>query len=198
MKKHGQTTIGVVYYTMEMYDMERSLPVTLLILSDSHGRPDRIQEAIRRVRPDGILFCGDGLRDLNTCELPCPLYAVSGNCDWLSAPIIVNGRALEPETEELVTVEGVRILLIHGHTYHVKSGLLSAVYRAMALDADLLVFGHTHLPLELHLLPEDEKGLLPVSKPLTLFNPGSLGDRNASFGTVTIRNGQLLCGHGTL
>ena len=36
--------------------------MTLLILSDSHGRPDRIEEALRRVKPDGLLFAGDGLR----------------------------------------------------------------------------------------------------------------------------------------
>ena len=46
--------------------------MTLLVLSDSHGRPDLIEEAIRRVRPDGILFAGDGLRDLTRVELPAP------------------------------------------------------------------------------------------------------------------------------
>ena len=62
--------------------------MTLLILSDSHGRPDRVAEAIRRVRPDGILFAGDGLRDLSYCDPPvsgsCPLWAVKGNlCSML-------------------------------------------------------------------------------------------------------------------
>jgi hypothetical protein len=52
--------------------------------------------------------------------------------------------------------------------------------------------------VELHLRPDDERSLLPVTKPLTVFNPGSLGDRNASFGTVTLRGGVLLCGHGSL
>ena len=55
--------------------------MTYLILSDSHGRPDLVQEAIDRTKPDGILFCGDGLRDLTYAELPalaegCPLWAV--------------------------------------------------------------------------------------------------------------------------
>ena len=171
--------------------------MTLLVLSDSHGRPDHVEEAIRRVRPDGILFAGDGLRDLTRTDIPCPLWAVAGNCDW-SPTLIVGGRTLEATDEELITVEGVRILLMHGHKYGVKGGLLPAVYRAMEQNAHILVFGHTHIPLEHHLLPDDQRSLLPVSEPLTLFNPGSIGSSDASFGTITIRNGQVLCGHGTL
>ena len=170
--------------------------MTLLVLSDSHGRPDLIEEAIRRVRPDGILFAGDGLRDLTRVEIPCPLWAVSGNCDWLSAPLIINGSAFEPQTEELVTVEGIRILLTHGHKYGVKSGPTAAAYRALELGADILVYGHTHVPVEYRLPPAE--GGSEERKPLILFNPGSIGDRDGSFGTITIRGGVILCGHGTL
>ena len=170
--------------------------MTLLVLSDSHGRPDLIEEAIRRVRPDGILFAGDGLRDLTRVELPCPLWAVSGNCDWLSAPLIISGNAFEPQTEELVTVEGIRILLTHGHKYGVKSGPTAAAYRALELGADILVYGHTHVPVEYRLPPAE--GGSEERKPLILFNPGSIGDRDGSFGTMTIRKGVILCGHGKL
>ena len=171
--------------------------MTLLILSDSHGHADRVKEVIRRVRPDGILFAGDGLRDLSYCDLPCPLWAVRGNCDWIASPLIVNGSVLDTEEETLVTLEGIRILLIHGHRYGVKSGPGAAIRRAIALKADVLIFGHTHLPLELHLSP-DTSSDYGVPAPLTVFNPGSLGDRSASFGTLTIRGGQLLFGHGEL
>ena len=177
--------------------------MTYLILSDSHGRPDRIEEAVRRVRPDGILFAGDGLRDLARAELPAlaqgyPLWAVSGNCDWLTTPLVINDTLVEPEPEELILLEGIRVLLIHGHRYGVKGGLGSAVARAVQRDADLLIYGHTHLPVELHLRPDDRRADLSVTKPLTLFNPGSLGDRDASFGTLTLRDGQMLLGHGNL
>ena len=171
--------------------------MTLLILSDSHGHPDRISEAIRRVRPDGILFAGDGLRDLTYCDIPCPLWVARGNCDRTAFPLIVGGELLEAEEEMLVTVEGVRILLTHGHRYGVKSSLGAAVARASLLQADALVYGHTHLPVELHLSPERPADY-GVSAPLTVFNPGSIGDPSASFGTLTIRNGRLLFGHGEL
>ena len=172
--------------------------MTLLILSDSHGRPDRVEEALRRVKPDGLLFAGDGLRDLTCREIPCPFWAVAGNCDWISSPLIVNGSLFEPETEELAVIEGVRILLIHGHRYGVKGGPGQAIARAVQRDADVLVFGHTHTPLELHLSPDSGRSDFSVAKPLTVFNPGSLGDRNASFGTLTVKGGQLLFGHGEL
>lgn len=172
--------------------------MTLLVLSDSHGRPDRMEEVIRRVRPDGILFAGDGLRDLSRVEIPAPLWAVAGNCDWLTSPVIVDGNVLEPNTEELISVEGVRILLMHGHLRDVKSGPARAIYRALELEADILVYGHTHLPVEYCLRPDDPRLAFELTKPLTVFNPGSLGDRDGSFGTITIRRGQILCGHGTV
>lgn len=176
--------------------------MTLLILSDSHGHVDAISEAIRRVRPDGILFAGDGLRDLSYVSVPCPLWAVRGNCDWSLTPLIVNGQ--EVSTPEFVTLtpEGVKILLLHGHTVDVKSGLGRAVQRAVAMEADILVFGHTHLPLEYRITPAEAADLgIPaggMEKDLLLFNPGSIGGREGSFGTLTLRNGQALFGHGKL
>ncbi len=177
--------------------------MTLLVLSDSHGRSDLINEAIRRARPDGILFAGDGLRDLSYCDLPdrgegCPLWAVAGNCDRMTAPLIINGRRFEPENEELAVVEDMRILLMHGHRYGVKGGLGHAIARAVQREADVLVFGHTHVPLELHLRPDSGRTDFSVIKPLTVFNPGSLAERRATFGTLTVRGGILLCGHGEL
>ena len=171
--------------------------MTLLLLSDSHGRADRVAEAIRRVRPDGILFAGDGLRDLTYCDIPCPLWAVRGNCDWMTSPLIIGGANFQPEDEESIMVEGIRILLTHGHKYGVKGGLGTAIARAAGNEADVLVFGHTHVPLELHLSP-DTACAFTVNRPLTVFNPGSLGDRTPSFGTLTIRGGQVLFGHGEL
>ena len=84
------------------------------------------------------------------------------------------------------------------NTCGVKSGLGGAIQQAIRREADLLVYGHTHLPTELHLRPEDGRADFGVIKPLTVFNPGSIGDRDASFGTVTIRDGVILCGHGNL
>ena len=172
---------------------------TLCILSDSHGRVDALTEAIRRARPDGILFAGDGLRDLTHTDLPCPLWAVQGNCDWMSLPMIIGGSLCIPTEEELILWEGLRILLCHGHRLGVKSGLSVAAAHAAARDADVLVFGHTHVPLEQRIPAGEVVGGIPLKKDLYLFNPGSIGDGlDPTFGTLTVRDGVPLFGHGKL
>ena len=168
--------------------------MTLLLLSDSHGKSDRMTEAIARVRPDALLFAGDGLRDLTRVDIPCPFWTVTGNCDVSTLPLVVGDTALEARDEELISIGGIRILLMHGHRYAVKHTLTVAVSRAAELQADVLVFGHTHTPTELTLHPDNAWGI-PLEKPLTVVNPGSLGDYSASFATLTVRNGVVLVGH---
>ena len=172
---------------------------TLCILSDSHGRPDAITEVIRRVRPDGVLFAGDGLRDLTHTDLPCPLWAVQGNCDWMTLPLLIGGSLCIPSEEEILVWEGLRILLCHGHRLGVKSGLAIAVAHAAQRGADVLVFGHTHEPLERRIPAGETVGGVLLEKDLYLFNPGSIGDGlDPTFGTLTVRGGVPLFGHGKL
>ena len=173
---------------------------TLCILSDSHGHPDAIAEALRRARPDGILFAGDGLRDLShTDTAGTPLWAVQGNCDWMTLPLLIGGSLCIPTDEELILWEGLRILLCHGHTLGVKSGLSVAAAHAASRGADVLVFGHTHAPLERHIPAGETVGGVVLEKDLYLFNPGSIGDfLEPTFGTLTVRDGVPLFGHGKL
>lgn len=169
----------------------------ILILSDTHGNSDLITEVLRKCRPDILLYAGDGLRDLTYCDIPCPLYAVRGNCDWSTPPLsCVGGEILDELT---CTHDGVKILLMHGHTRHVKSGLALAVKQAVETDADILVFGHTHMPLHMTLMPHGTHDFADIlTKPLHIFNPGSLREYPHSFGTITIRDGVPLLNHGQL
>ena len=167
--------------------------MNILIISDSHGRSDLVCEVIDRTNPDAILFTGDGLRDLSYVDPSCEVYAVRGNCDLVTFSCAVEGDCPE---ETLVMISGARILLMHGHRYGVKSGLGSAIARAAERNADVLVFGHTHRPAELCIRPDADSGYgACLQKPLWVFNPGSLG-YGGSFGTLTIRNGQILFGLG--
>ncbi len=174
----------------------------LLILSDSHGRVEAIEAAVRRAHPDALLFAGDGLRDLARADLPpgLPVYAVVGNCDTCLLPIVVGGEVIDPEEELLLSPDGVRILLCHGHTLGVKHGPGGAIARAAARDVDVLVFGHTHEPLSRTLLPNAPEAIaLGLRRPLLLLNPGSIGSRtSATFATLTLRGGVPLAGHGQL
>ena len=167
--------------------------MTILVISDTHGRSDRIRELLRlHSEASAVLFLGDGLRDLpqdlTVSERP-RLYAVSGNCD----PYLVSGISLGEEA--LVNFGSYRFLLMHGHRHSVKSGRERAVSYAMARGADVLLYGHTHVPEERYIPPEEG------GRPLWIFNPGSLGapqDGSPSYGLIQIRGGQILFSHGRL
>ena len=170
----------------------------LLILSDSHGHTRNLREILARQvqKPEAVLFLGDGLRDLGClglAEKGITLHAVKGNCDSYTYP--------EPDepNERILCVGGIKICMMHGHTRHVKDGWTPAAAHAARQGADLLLFGHTHEPIEEHLPAGTVLGGVPLEKPLTVFNPGTVGGgwgKDASFGTLTVRGDTFLCGHG--
>ncbi len=164
-----------------------------LIVSDSHGRVENIQTAIERQikSPDAILFLGDGARDLDRLFLvDTPLWAVRGNCDWYSSD-------LADRTERLLYLEGHTILLCHGHEWGVKGGLGALISHAADVGADIVLFGHTHVPTLQTIAAGETVGKTTLSRPMYLFNPGSIG-YEGSFGTLTLRGDTVLFSHGCL
>jgi putative phosphoesterase len=170
----------------------------LLVLSDSHGRADRIREAVSRARgADMILFLGDGLRDLALLEDgdAARLCAVRGNCDgslFFSDDV--------PE-ERFLALDAYHILMMHGHTHDVKYGIDRAVAYAAARGADALLYGHTHERKDTYLPAGTVVGKTVLEKPMHVFNPGSIGLPNGSapsYGWVDLRPQGIVCSHGTL
>lgn len=137
-----------------------------LVLSDSHGNVDNMVRAVELVKPQGIIHLGDGWRDVEELrELfpSLPLEQVPGNCDF--------GRF--EALERVLILDDHRVLIAHGHTLGVKTGLLRAQYRALEMNADILLFGHTHVPL-----------VDAASRPM-MMNPGSIGDpRRPTYGVL--------------
>ena len=162
-----------------------------LIFSDSHGCLEKMSAALSRQvnSPDGILFLGDGARDIDRFfVVDTPIWAVRGNCDWSSSD-------LADKTERLLHIEGHTILLCHGHEWGVKSGLGALTAHAAELSADIVLFGHTHVPT-LKIISVGEKiGDTTLSRPMHLFNPGSIG-YEGSFGTLTVKGDTVLFSHG--
>ena len=77
---------------------------------------------------------------------------------------------------------GVRILMMHGHTRHVKSGPMAAMYAARECGADILLFGHTHQPL------------VDRSGDLWVMNPGCIGPSpRRTYGVITLEDGRVDC-----
>ena len=146
--------------------------MNVLVVSDSHGKVNKLIQAVEQVHPSYVLHLGDCQRDLEKLRQAFPMLpmeGVPGNCDY--------GSCDQPE--RLIELGGVRILMLHGHTRGVKSDVMRAVWAARECGAQVLLFGHTHRR-------ELVRG---VGTAATVFNPGSLRD-GGSYGVITIENGK--------
>ena len=129
--------------------------------------------AIDRHLPHQVIHLGDMMYDAEEVaeHYPkLPFCLVPGNCDgWGTAvPIKKN-----------ITLGGKSVLLSHGHRWGVKSGYDMAISDARAVGADILLFGHTHVPYCQQL----EDGLW-------VMNPGPA---RSSYGLIVLGNGGIDC-----
>lgn len=165
-----------------------------LIFSDAHGRASRMERVLQAqpTAPSAVFFLGDGLRDSHFPVFERQtLYAVKGNCDGG-----LFGGLLPYGEECVVSLEGHRILAVHGHRFGVKSGLGGLISYAASIEADIVLFGHTHTPLEQVLPAGTVVGGKALAYPMHLFNPGSLAE--GSFGTLLVRGESVLFSHGSI
>jgi putative phosphoesterase len=139
----------------------------LLVVGDTHGRIQVVQKALETCRGDILLCTGDFYNDgvKLARSLQIPFYGVTGNCD----------RGSASKEEQLLELGGRRVFLSHGHRYGVKRGLQSLYYRACEAEAELVLFGHTHVAL-----CEKVEGIW-------LLNPGSPSlPRNPGRGSIAM------------
>lgn len=161
-----------------------------LCFSDSHGSSYNIRAALSK-HPDAevIFYLGDGLRDIGdfASDRSRAWLAVQGNCDYSA----LLGDIFVKKTDS-ITLMGKRIFFTHGDLYGVKYGLDGVKKLAIDHSADLVLFGHTHQPLEKY-ISTDEGGFY-------LFNPGSIGGgyEGASYGVINITDMGILLSHGRL
>jgi uncharacterized protein len=169
---------------------------TLGVISDTHI-PDRRRSLHPQIIPifreagvSAILHAGDVIspKVLASLNQVAPVYAVRGNRDWVWLRQLPFDRML--------SIQGVTIALTHGHgrwwTYlvgridYIRYGVRQERYQLRLLktypQAQVIVFGHTHRPINLWV-----DGRL-------LFNPGSphFPDKNEftpSIGLLHILNG---------
>ena len=167
----------------------------LLIFSDAHGSADGMRRALsRQLRaPDAVCFLGDGVLDAADMEREgrCVWHCVRGNCDWGA---LGAGFA----EERVLELAGHRLLLTHGHRYFVKEGLSRLLSHAASIDADIVLFGHTHEPTERVIPAGTVVDGVALSRPVYLFNPGSIGMRAGSFGTLLLSKDTVLLSHGSV
>ena len=152
----------------------------VVVLADTHAPrrwrvcPPRVAEQLRGA--DLILHAGDVCTVSVLAELAeyAPVVAVLGNND--EPDVAAWGAA---ETAEL-DLEGLSVAMVHDSG--ATTGRLVRMRRRFPA-ADLVVFGHSHIPL-------DESG--PA---LRIFNPGSPTDRRrqpqGTLGVLQIDSGRL-------
>ena len=149
----------------------------IAVISDSHNDIKAV-EAVKQYieKADALIFLGDGQEDLKriTSDFTGEVYAVKGNCD-------IGG--VNPE-EMLIEISSKRIFLCHGNNYGVKMDYNRIYYKAKSVEADIVLFGHTHIAMI-----EEYDGI-------TLMNPGSIflgyGKFRRSLGYIEIlENGHV-------
>lgn len=141
-----------------------------LVISDSHGDVGAVYRALAaQPEAEAVLHLGDGAADLTAVSSAFPqlaFYQVRGNGDFAS-----DAAGIPYAREECLG--GKRFFLTHGHLYGVKSDPLRVIYAARERGADVLLYGHTHLPLT-----DYEDGL-------HILNPGSLR-ASGTYGVVDL------------
>ncbi|AIQ51147.1 MULTISPECIES: metallophosphoesterase family protein [Paenibacillus] len=157
------------------------------VVSDTHlsrsakALPQTLVEEFRQV--DQILHLGDWVAmeiyDL-LAEL-APVEGIAGNNDGQE----IIRRFGE---QKIVTLDGVRIGMIHGHAPYSRKGTDgNALLAFEGEEVDCILFGHSHQPLM-----RRENGVL-------LFNPGSPTDKRRekqySFGILDIEDGKISARH---
>lgn len=126
----------------------------VLIVSDTHGKEDRLLTVIEKEKPiDKIIHLGDLECDVQYIEqiTDCVCFAVKGNNDYYSSL----------PADNIVMLGRHRAFITHGHYYGVHFGTKDLLRHARVLDCDIVMYGHTHFP-------EIDEGSI------TILNPGSL------------------------
>lgn len=148
----------------------------IAVISDSHNNDRAIKEVRRYIKnADVLLFLGDGENDIDkiTEEFEGEVYSVSGNCDFLG----------KSPKEMIIELDGNKIFMCHGHTYNVKYGYDNIYYRGLSLGVDIVLFGHSHIPM------------VEQHNNIVLMNPGSISHgacmSKRSLGYIEIKEGKI-------
>jgi putative phosphoesterase len=129
----------------------------IMIASDIHGSAlwcGKLMEALKKEEPDRLLLLGDVLYHGPRNELPeeyapkkviamlngleIPVYGIRGNCEAEVDQMVLNFPVM---AEYMLLPAGERMIFAtHGHVYN--KGKLPPLRQG-----DVLLYGHTHVPL---------------------------------------------------
>lgn len=125
------------------------------IVSDTHGSIERAVEALKEIEDlELIIHLGDLVDDAKRMEkeMDIEVIYVRGNCDYSDTDV---------DYDKTIDIKGKKIFMTHGHEYNVKMGVSNIFYRGKEENADIILFGHSHMSTKV--LHED----------VLILNPGS-------------------------
>lgn len=157
--------------------------MNILVFSDTHGACNLMYDIVskNKLTTDLVIHLGDNLKDAQDVMREFPTIAflgVLGNCDY---------AAMHPgfRYDGAFTAEKRRLFYTHGHKYNVEYGLEYIVSNAKINNANVVLYGHTHVATF------EKVNLNGVD----VINPGSLSKpRDGSNGTyahIVITNEKL-------
>jgi|BioPla2DNA2_1021312.scaffolds.fasta_scaffold26725_3 putative phosphoesterase len=127
----------------------------VLIVSDTHGKNNYLLQTLEKVSPiDLLIHLGDlgGSENFIKSMVNCPVEMISGNNDYF------NGLA----KDKIIKIGNYSVYLTHGHRYGVYYNTDMIKEAARARQADIVMFGHTHIPM------------IDLMDDIWAINPGSL------------------------
>lgn len=146
------------------------------ITGDTHGDQQALRRVVKQAPPVEQWFhTGDYAQDgLQLKQLTgLSVTGVLGNCD---------GMSQEANVDEILVLEGKRVWLTHGHRYMGHTHVEELVWWAKKLEVDIVIYGHTHVPMNTYY------------GDILLINPGSpsrpRGGSQPSFAVLTLKEGQ--------
>ncbi|EYE87831.1 ser/threonine protein phosphatase [Fervidicella metallireducens AeB] len=110
----------------------------IAVVSDSHGNLLMLEKALSMCGAvDMIIHLGDYYKDILkvSSNYKGQIEYVLGNNDYGN----------DVGYEKIITVNGKRIFMTHGHRYGVYNGLDSLYFKALELKADVILYGHSHI-----------------------------------------------------
>lgn len=108
------------------------------VISDTHRYNWVIENAVKKLgNPDILIHLGDNVQDIFEIKkyFKGRIINVKGNCDF----------SVEVPSEKIEIIENKKFFITHGHRYDVKYDISRLRYRALEAEADVVVYGHSHI-----------------------------------------------------
>jgi len=143
----------------------------ILVTSDTHGQKQPLKQLITQYNKhvQMVIHLGDYAHDL---------LGMAHEYPHITAVAVAGAVDFGVDNQKILTIEGRKLLLVHGHMNGVKSGIDRLFYYAKEKQVDVCLFGHTHFQT----MFEKEN--------ILFMNPGSLveprGGSVAGYGIIDI------------